>query len=99
MSVTREVCVRHQFYKIVKKKKNKKQLALFMGRDWIVKNSGGRHSWDKNSVSGDRYAFLLSWRWVPKLFRSTESTPTNTLHKPSQEAPVRAELGTSFLGC
>lgn len=69
-----------------------------MGRDWIVKNSDGWHSWDKNSVGGDRCAFLLSWRWVPKLFRSTESTPINTLHKPSQEAPVRAELGTSFLG-
>lgn len=75
-----------------------KNSSLLMGRDQVVKSSGGRHSWDKDSVGGDKCAFLLSWRWEPKLFRNTESAPTRTLQNPPQEVPGRAELAASFLG-
>lgn len=81
VSVTQELCDRDiTFLRLLKNR-----LSLHVRRDQAVKNSGGRHSWGKDSVRGDRCAFLLSRRWV--LFRNVEGTPTKTLHKPSQEAP------------
>lgn len=67
-----------------------------MGRNQVVKSSSGRRSWDKDSVGGDKRAFLLSWNWEPTLFRNTESGPTGTLHKPAQEVPGRAEMAASL---